>query len=321
MKFSVTLVIAIAALCMGCSPKLNDEEVAKVVTENMPAQLKVAVSLGKVQTDISAGANESTVKFKTQLKLSQALYQEVDFDTAAKTSNSDTGLFQQVEEAARGLNAQDRDALADSIQKANAKPTFVFQVHPEGAVSDWYGSFKTKKMIDTWVSSDFVTDVAPKFDGKPRTDFKDSAIDVSNAAAWFAQAKARQLDVLQKMDVAKKLADKDAEIAAAKTTATNEREAKEAVLNALEKSARQLPVELKIRKAALGSTLVLSMSAAQPMTVRLECVRGLQRFSREFQLVPGRPTSVGHLEGWGFLSGDSARLTNPNFDPKVVTIP
>ena len=321
MKIAVTIALAISALCMGCTPKLNDEEVTKVVGENLPAQLKAVVSLGKVQTDIASGSDESTVKFKTQLKLSQALYKEIDFDSAAKTSNGDAGLFQQVEEAARGLNTQDREALAESIQKATMKPAFIAVVSPEAAVSDWYGSFKSKKVIDKWVSSDFATEVAPKFEGRPRSEFKDSAIDVANGTAWFAEAKTRQLEVLQKMDVAKKLADKDSEIQAAKAAAANEREAKEAVLNAVEKSARQLPVELKVRKAALGGTLVLIMSAAQPMTVRLECARALQRFSRDIQLVPGRPTSFGHLEGWGFLSGDSVRITNPGFDPKIVTIP
>lgn len=321
MKLVFWLAAAILVLCAGCSSKLTDAEVAAVLTENVPAQLKALTAIDKVQTEVVSSADDTTVKFKTQLKLSQPLFQELSFDAVAKSANGEPAQFTQVEEAARGLTPADREVLADAIQKATLKPMFIAQTVLAGAAADWYGSFKSKKVIDKWVSSAFVTDVAPAFEGRPRSAFSDTAIESTNANAWFADAKTRQLDLLQKIDTAKKLAQKDAEIAVANSTAASEREAKEAVVNAVEKQARQLPVELRVRRALVGGTLVLTMSTAQPMTVHLEVTRALQRFARDYQLVPGRPAQVGHLEGWGFLSGDSIKVSNPAFDPKLVTVP
>ena len=321
MKNAFFAVVAAFALCAGCSSKLNESEVTAVLTENLPTNLKALVALGAAQTELSSSGDEVTVKFKTQLKLSQALFQEIGFDAIAKSANGEAGLFAQVEEASRGLAPLDRESLADAIQKATFKPVFIAQTAPAGASADWYGSFKSKKVIDKWVSSDFVTDVAPKFEGQPRSAFNEKAIDSGAASAWFADAKARQLDVLQRIDTAKKLTQKDAEIAEAKSAATSEREAKEAVINAVAKQVRTMPVEIKTRPALLNGTLVLTISSPRAMTVRLDVVRGVQRFSRDYQLSPGRPAQIGHMEGWGFMSGDQLTLSNPSFDARQIKIP
>lgn len=314
-------VAALVLLCAGCSSKLNESDVTAVLTENVPANLKSLVMVGSAVTEVSSSGDEATVKFKTQLKLSQPLFQEIGFDAIAKSANGETSLFSQVEEASRGLAPADRESLAESIQKATFKPTFIAQKSPVGTAADWYGSFKSKKVIDKWVSSEFITNVAPNFEGRPRSEFKETAIENVNANVWFAEAKARQLDLLQKIDTAKKLVAKDAEIAEAKLMAESEREAKEAVVIAAARQARTMPVELTTRRALMGGTLVLTMNSTRPMTVRLEVARALQHFTHEYQLVPGRPKQVGHLEGWGFMSGDEIRLSNPAFDPKLVTIP
>lgn len=321
MKKALIAALAALALCAGCSSKLNETEVAAVLTENIPAHLKSLVTVGSIQTEVSSTGDETIVKFKTQLKLSQPLFKEIDFDSVAKAASGETSLFAQVEEATHGLAPANRESLAEAIQKATFKPVFIAQTATEGASADWYGSFKSKKVIDKWVSSDFVTDVAPKFEGQPRSAFNEKAVDTGGANTWFADAKARQLDLLQKIDTAKKLTQKDAEIAEAKSVAASEREAKEALVNAVVKKARQMPVDLATRRALVGGTLVLTMNSNQQMTVRLEVERGLQRFIRDYQLAPGRPTQVGHMEGWGFMSGDKIKLSNPAFDPKLATVP
>jgi hypothetical protein len=324
--------VAALALCASCSPKLSDADIAVVLSDNVPQPLKSLVTVEQVQSDISASGEGSLVKFKSQLKLKEPLFEAVDFETAAKAAGGDASLFRQIEESARGLAPADRESLAAAIQKATVKPVFIVQTAPVGTTADWYGSFSDKRVIDKWVSSDYKTDVAPLLKGQPRSTFGDSAVESTNAKVWFDDARTQQADLLQKMDTAKKLAQKDAEIDQAKTSAAAEvsqaraiagaeREARETMAANHEKQARQMPVELSTRRALVGGTSVLVMQAAQAMTVRLEVVRGLQRFARDYQLVPGRPTQVGHVEGWGFLAGDAVRLSNPSFDPKVVTVP
>lgn len=320
MKRIFVTAVAALILCTGCSSKVSENDVAAVLTENVPPSLKSVVTVGPTQSDISAVGDDSLVKFKTQLKLTQPLFESADFGTMAKSTESDISLFSKIEESAQGLAPAARDEFAADIEKATQKPAFIVQTAAAGAASDWYGSFRDKKVIDKWVSSDFKTEVEPRLKGQPRTAFSEAAIEGPNAKTWFAENRARQVDVLQKIEIAKKLAQKDSEIAQAMASAATERSAKESLTAANEKQARQMPVNLSMRPALVGGTLVLGMQAAQAMSVRLEVERGLQRFSRDYQLSPGRTTQVGHLEGWGFKSGDTVRVSNPSFDTKIVTV-
>jgi len=307
-------------LCAGCTSKIPDNDVAAVLAENVPAALKAVVTVGPVQTDISSAGDDSLVKFKTQLTLTQPLFESADFDALAKSTQSDTSLFAKIEEGAQNLAPATRVELALDIEKATQKPVFIVQTTASGTAADWYGSFKAKKVVDKWVSSDFKTEAQPPLKGQPRAAFAEGAIEQTNAKAWFSENQARQAAVLQKIDVAKTLAQKDSEVAEAKAAAAAERQARESLVSAVEKQVRQMPITLSLRPALVGRTLVLGMQVAQAMSVRLEVDRGLQHFARDYQLVPGRATQVGHMEGWGFKSGDTIRVSNPSFDTKTVTV-
>lgn len=323
MKRSKSIFLAATAaliLCAGCTSKPTDSDVADVLTANIPKAFMAVVAVEQIQADISGG-DEAVVKFKSHLKLSQPLFETVAFGSVAAATGSDVTLFKQIKDAAQGLTSPAKEELAEVIKKAITKPAFISLKTPIGATVDWYGSFKEKKVVDKWVSSDFKTEVEPAFKGQPRDAFDAAAIEDSKAKDWFVEVKTQQIDVLQKIENSKKLAQKDIEIQQAKAQAQHEREAKEALIAAKEKQARQLPVSLSVRPSVMGNTLVLVMQATQAMTVHLEVARGLQRFAHDYQLLGGKPMQVGHMEGWGFAHGDVVRLTNSAFDPKVVAVP
>jgi hypothetical protein len=317
------LIAATAALflCVGCSSKPADTDVAGVLTENIPKAFKAVATVEQTKADITVSGDDAVVKFKSVLKLSQPLFEAVDFDTVAKSTESDVALFRQIEEAAQGLSSAAKDELAGAIKAATAKPVFIAQTAAAGATAEWYGSFKDKKVVDKWVASDFKTEAEPVLKGQPRAAFDATAVETSQAKAWFSALKTQQADVLQKIETAKKLAQKDAQIESATASAQRERDAKEQLLAAREKQLRQLPITTSLRPAAIGNTKTVVMQAARAITIRLEVSRGLQRFEHEYQLAAGKPLSVGHLEGWGFMSGDVVRFSNPSFDPRVLTVP
>lgn len=314
--------VALAALvlCAGCSPKPSDSDIAGVLTENVPKALKSVVTVEQTQADISGGNDGSLVKFKSHVKLSQPLFEAVDFDAVAKSTSSDVGLFDKIAESAKGLAPASQEELAAAIKKTTFKPIFLAQTAATGTMAEWYGSFKSVKVVDKWVSSDFKTEVDPALRGQPRSAFDETAIDATQGSAWFAQRKIEQADVLQKIETAKQLAQKDTEIEQAKASAQTERAAKEAVIAADMKQVRRLPVAVTTQRAILGNTLTLVMRPTQAMTVRLDVSRGAQTFTHDYVLSPGRAVAVGHLEGWGFLPGDAVRLSNPVFDSMQLTI-
>jgi hypothetical protein len=338
MKRLMGITATVLMLCAGCTSKIPDSEVAAVLTDNVPAALKAAATVGPAQTDISSAGDDSLIKFKTQLQLAQPLFESVDFAAMARSTQSDTSLFEKIEGSVQGLVPTARNELAAEIEKATQRPAFIVQTAPAGTASDWYGSFKAKKVVDKWVSSDFKTEAEPKLKGQPRAAFPEGAIEQPNAKAWFSENQARQVAVLQKIEAglalaqkdieiaeakasaAQTLAQKDSEVAEARAAAAAERQAREMFTTAVQKQVRQMPVNLTMRPALVGGTLVLGMQAAQAMSVRLEVERGLQHFARDYQLVPGRTTQVGHMEGWGFKSGDTIRVSNPSFDTKAITV-
>jgi len=321
MKNVLIAAVTALTLCVGCSPKPTDSDIAGVLAENLPKALKAVVTIEQTQSDITSSGDDAQVKFKSRLKLNQPLFEAVDFEAAAKTTESDIALFSQIQEAAQGLTSASQSELAAAIKTATSKPIFITQAAPAGATAEWYGSFKDKKVVDKWVSSDFKTEVEPALKGLPRAAFDETAIETTRAKAWFAELKVKQADVLQKIEVAKQLAQKDSEIEQAKASAQKEREAKETLLAAKEQQARKLPVTLSVKRALLGGSLTLVIQSTQAMTIRLEVSRGLQRFVRDYQIAAGRPQAVGHMEGWGFASGDVVRLSNPAFDAKLISIP
>ncbi len=190
-------------LCAGCSSKVSDHDVAAVLTENVPSGLKAVVAVGPTQAHISSTNDNSLVEFKSQLKLTQPLFESVDFGTMAKSTHSDISLLGKIEERAQGLAPAARDELAADIEKATRIPTFIVQTAKAGDASDWYGSFTRKSFGNMWVWSDFKTLAEPKLRGQPRTAFSEAAIDESNAKTWFAESRARQVDVLQEIEDAK----------------------------------------------------------------------------------------------------------------------
>jgi len=155
--------------------------------------------------------------------------------------------------------------------------------------------------------SDFKTEVQPSFKGMPRKAFPEDAISADSASSWFAERKRDQQAFLQRVSDTQKLHETEERLAAAQATAEQEKQSRE-------RSDRRMPLNVSARPAALGGTMVLRLQVLRPMTVTLNVTRGLQRFSRELQLVPGRTVEFGHLEGWGFRSGDQVTLSNPAFD-------
>lgn len=320
MKSIFVASIAALVLCVGCSPKLTENDVSTVLADNVPEALKSVVAVGPTETEMSSNGDTTGVKFKSLLKLNQPLYERVDFEQMAKSTGSDIDLFNKIEEAANGLNSANLKELAPEIEAAVKKPFFILQTAASGTATDWYGSFTGKKVVDRWVSSDFKTEVEPKLRGQVRTAFDQAAIDGINAKAWFTDSRTRQIDVLQKIETAIKLAQKDSEIEQAKAVATSERKAKEDLIEAQVMKARTMPIELTVRPALLGNTSVLILQTTRAMTVHLDVERGIHRFVKDLQLNPGRPTEIGHLEGWGFKAGDKISLSNSSFDTKIATV-
>jgi len=76
-----------------------------------------------------------------------------------------------------------------------------------------------------------------------------------------------------------------------------------------------------MKPAVVGNTTTLVMLSARAMTIRLDVSRGVQRFTRDYQLVTGKPFSVGHLEGWAFGGAVIARTRHSGLALFVVATP
>jgi hypothetical protein len=305
---------AAVALLTGCAPKPSDEDLKEVLAQNVATPLKSSVAIEQLQTESSGRGDDQLIKFKSVLKTSEPLFAPVEFESAAKSAGGNVGRFGQVESAAQALSPEARDKFSADVVKATEKPTFISVATPVGSTSDWYGSFKVKKVVDKWLSSDFKTDVEPGLAGQPRASFPANAVDVAQAKAWFADLQPKQEALLQRLADAKSLEQKDAELAQQLAATQQERQAKESLLAAEQSKARQLPLQVGFRHASFGGTQVLRIQALRPMTVRVDVTRGLHRFARDMQVAPGRIVELGHLEGWGFKSGDQVSLSNPAFD-------
>lgn len=336
-KLIASMVLSI--LCAACAPKPTDSEVLAVLTQNVPQNYKEVVAVDQTQSEISAAGDETLVKFKTSLKLNQPLFEAAEFDAVGKAAGADVAPYGEIDKGIQVLLPGTRDKLSAQIQAATTKPLFLKETSPAGAAVEWYGSFKAKKVVDKWISSDFKTDIDPKFKGRPRSEFPDSAIDSANANSWFSELKIKQLALLQKIDTAQQLekkdadaaqaqidsnqmlAQKEAELEQARAIARREQTEKQALIKQQQKQARQLPLRVNFRHAAIGGTSVIRFESPLAMTLKMEASRGAQTLTRDLQLVPGRLTEFGHLEGWGFKPGDRVTLSNPSFDAVSLIAP
>lgn len=308
-------------VCAGCSPKPTVADVEGILGENIPGALRSVAALRGTQTDITAIADGSSVKFKSQLVLTQPLYEIKSFEEAARHSNSDLAAYEQLKRKAFELSGDLRNRFSSQIAATTVRPVFLAEATSAGTSGEWYGSFQAKKVVDRWLPTEFKTDVQPTFKGQARAALPQGAIELSTSADWFSKARAVQTELLASIEVAQKLEQKDADIAAARATAEQERESKNEVLAAQRNQARQLPLRIGFRNALVGGTAVLVVQGRDSMTVTLEVTRGLQHFTKALQLAPGKTVAVGHLEGWGFRAGDSLTFHHPSFDPLSTTVP
>jgi hypothetical protein len=316
-----------AILLAGCSSKPGDDDIRAALVQNLPPTQKSAVVVDQVQPETSGSGDEVVIKFKSTLKATAPLFAPMDFDAAAREAGGDPALFAQVEGVAEALSPEGRARFTADIAEATQKPLLLKLVTPSGTASEWYGSFKAKKIVDKWLISDFHTEAAPKLQGEPRTVFVGTALDQEQAKKWFGDMKAKQQTLLGRLADAQALESKDAELAQQKAATEQERQArererqaKEALMASEQHRARQLPFMYRMRPAALGASLVLEMQVMRPMTLKVDITRGLQRFSRDIQAAPGKVVAFGHLQGWGFKSGDQVTVSNPAFDAASFTV-
>lgn len=309
------ILLAAMVVLGGCSAKPSAEDLKVLVQQNMPDALRSVATVDQLQAEVAAGGEEMLVKFKAQLKLTQSLYSPVGFGQAANAAGADLTQFGALQQAVNALSSERRKPYEADVSRLTTKPVFLDEVHASGAPTEWYGSFKTRKVVDKWVVSEFRTDVHPEIKGQPRSAYPDASVLLASSKDWFSEVQREQQSLAARLSELRTLEQTEAQLAQAQAAAQQEREARATVVAAAEKQSRQLPVRVALRPAVLGGTLVLHMQALSAMTIRLDVVRGLQRFSRDLQLRPGTTTSFGHLEGWGFRVGDEVRLTNPAFDP------
>jgi hypothetical protein len=105
-----------------------------------------------------------------------------------------------------------------------------------------------------------------------RRSFDDAAVETTQAKTWPAALNAEQADLLQKMETAKQLAQKDVEIEQATATAQTERAAKEELVAANAKQARRMPVSVTMERAKIGRTLTLVLQTTQKCDRALRCL-------------------------------------------------
>jgi hypothetical protein len=307
-------------LTTGCSSKPSDDDVKAVLNQHLPTALASSAKVEQVQWEDSVSADHQLVKFKAVLKTAEPMFAKVEFDDAARDAGGDTSLFEKVTNAAQALSPAGQARFQADVADLTQRPQFVKVTTPAGAVANWYGSFTAKKIVDKWVSSDFLTDAEPKVAGLPRASFDPKAVDLAQATKWFRDVNSRQVTLLTSLADAKTIEEKDVQLEQQKAAADRERSAKESLMAAETQRARRMPIQAGLRPAALGGTFVLQLAALRPMTVRLDVQRDLQHFSRDLQVAPGRRLELGHLEGWGFKSGDQVTVSNPAFDPLVFTV-
>jgi hypothetical protein len=88
---------------------------------------------------------------------------------------------------------------------------------------------------------------------------------------------------------------------------------------------RTIPVEIKIRKAFTGDSLVLIFRNTNDKALKLNvrCTTAAYTTSKQFKIdvVPGRLMEIGSLQGWPAASGDKLEITCDGYDNSTFTIP
>jgi hypothetical protein len=305
--------VAILLVLAACSARPGADEVRQVLQQNLPDALRDNVVVDQVQSQITAEGDSVVVKFKSQLKTTQPLYAPVDPKKAAAIAGADVSLFGEVDRAVSNLSTRLRQDFQADISKIKQVPTFIEETSAAGTSVDWYGSYRAKQVVDRWVVSDFKTEVQPLLKGMPRQTFAADALSTDKVASWFDDRKRDQQAFLQRVADAQKLQETEQQLAAVQAVAAQEKATRE-------HADRRMPINVTVRPATLGGTMVVRFQVLRPMSVTMEVSRGLQHFSRDLQLAPGRTLEFGHLEGWGFRSGDQVTLTHPSFDTVSFSI-
>lgn len=311
---------SLLALLAGCSPKPDDDSVRQVLEQHLPRSVGDGVVVQEVQSEMTADGDSVLVKFKAQLRATQPFYVPVEFEEVSNTANANKNMFAAVDRAVQGLSAQLRQEFQVDVQKLSSRPVFIQQRTPSGSLMDWYGSYRAKKVVDRWVVNAFTTDVDPVVRGKLRSAYPSDALEAGSADSWFTEMERNQQSFLQRVSDAQKLEHAQEQLAEARSAAEEERAAREQQAFAAERQARQLPINVQLRRALIGNTFVLRMTSLRPITVTVQVSRGAQHFARDLQLTTGRPMELGHLEGWGFRTGDLVEISNSLFDPKAFRV-
>ncbi|TWO71451.1 hypothetical protein FN976_11080 [Caenimonas sedimenti] len=327
MKLAQLFILTFAVLAAGCTTKPSDAEIQQALVAHLPEKHKTVLQVDQVQSESSGMGDDLVVKFKARVSTREPLYMPADMAQAAKAAGADLEAVARLEEALKTLTAVAKEPLQADIERATSRPQFFLVATPAQTGMDWYGSFKAKKVVDKWITSQFQEDVPLKLDGLPSATLPAGAVLPQAAEQWFAETRRAQLALLARLDDAKRIAQKDAELAAAqaateqaRAAADHERQQKEQLANTMERQARRLPISVNARQSAIGKGQVMVLETRQPITVRLEVRRGAQSFTRDLQLAPGRKIEIGHLEGWAFASGDQVQISNPGFDPARFTV-
>lgn len=315
------LAAALLTLLGACTTKPSSDDVHVVLQQNLPESFREVARVEQLQTEMTTESNSVVIKFKAQLKLSEPLYAAADFSRAAESAGVDPVKFASAERTLQSVPDNLRQQFEGDIQRLLRRPTFIDQKAAAGAVSEWYGSFRSKKVVDKWVVSDFHTDVLPTIAGVRRSALPSDALSLQKAPDWFTGVRREYEEIFRRIADAQKVQQAEERAAVAQAAAQQERDARERAVALATQQARQMPIRYGFRQAALGGSMVLRIQVIAPMTVTLNVVRGHQRFTRNLQLLPGRTAEFGHLEGWAFRGGDQVTLTNGSFDPVEFKAP
>lgn len=294
----------LVTLVAACSNNPTPNDIQRTLQERTPDAYKGITSVRPVQTEMNSEADNTVlVKFKAEIVLTEPLYMATDFSRAAQSAGVDMQKYGLAESALRSMPRNLRESVEAEAQRLLKRPTFIEQTTPGAATSEWYGSYRTKKVVDKWVITEFHTHVMPAFKGVAKASLPADALTLQDASGWFSNARRDYELVFQRAADAQRV--QQAEQRAAQA---------QAIAEQMQAEARKMPVNVGFRRAALDGSMVLRMQATAPITATLSVSRGHQSFRRDIQLAPGKTTELGHLEGWGFRSGDRLTLTNSSFD-------
>lgn len=321
MSYTTRLAVVLGALALAaCSPKPGPEDISAAVRENIPGSIATLAQFDAAEAESRSEGEGFLVTFKAHLKTKEALYRLVDPVKVAADVGAVLSLSA-LEEVVRTTPPEVTEALANDLKPLLARPAFFEPTAAAGTPIEWYGSMRMKKVVDKWVTTEVKSEVPPSIPGAPRALIPPDAVELSKAKDWFSDREKQQRFMVQRLADATKVKSAEQGAARAEAVAQRERELRDNVVAAVQQHARQLPIRYGFRRAAFGGTEVLELQSNTAITLRMEVRRGYQQLVRDLQVVPGRTLSFGHIEGWGFRSGDAVRLTNGAFDPTTFTAP